>query len=928
MENEITNTKKFLIIDGNSIANRAFYGLSVNMTSTYAGIHTNAIYGFLNIYWMILDKFKPDYVAVSFDLSKPTFRHNMYSEYKGTRKGMPDELREQMPVLKDVLRAMNIPILELEGYEADDILGTVSNINTKNNIFTYILTGDKDSLQLISNTTSVIMPSSRGSKTEYTVYTPEVLMEKQGIEPYQVIHIKSLMGDSSDNIPGVKGIGEKTAYSLIGKYTTLESIYENIDNLDASAKIKEKLINDKETAFLSKELATININSPITFDLEECKYSDPNLQELYNLFKKLEFNKFLTKYDFSNVDTTLSNVENKCKEANHINLEVKNVYIIDSTNIQEKYDEIINLFNNEKMSYLLNLAKDNFVTNIYLDNRNVIAFYTEDSVYILNIDSIISFNKDLYYNLLSSFVSSNVIKLGYNIKQDLLYFFSNKLNKQVGFNFDIMIAYYLFDSAKSNYLIDYIIYELYSIQIDKSSSETSNIEKQISFFEEDISNIKEFLNEIQIKNICIYLKGIYLSYDKIINHLEDLNMLDLFNKIEMPLVETLASMEYTGMHINAEKLNEYDKEITNSLSVLEEQIYDIAGEIFNINSTQQLGTILFEKLGLPTRKKTKTGYSTDKNVLEELAEYHEIIPKILEYRQLAKIKSTYVDGLRDKISEDGRIHTTFMQTVAATGRLSSVEPNLQNIPIRLELGSKIRTFFDAENENVIIDADYSQIELRVLAHVAQDNAMIDAFNHDIDIHKVTASQVFNIPLDEVTSTMRSHAKAVNFGIVYGISEYGLSKNINISVGEAKKYIENYLNTYNGINTFMDNIVNIAIEQGYVSTMFERRRYIPELKSKNKNIIQFGKRVAMNTPIQGTAADIIKLAMNDIYTKLKEQGLKSKLIMQVHDELLIEATPDEIEKVKEIMIDSMENVVKLKVPLNIDINVGKTWYEAK
>lgn len=928
MENEITNTKKFLIIDGNSIANRAFYGLSVNMTSTYAGIHTNAIYGFLNIYWMILDKFKPYYVAVSFDLSKPTFRHNMYSEYKGTRKGMPDELREQMPVLKDVLRAMNIPILELEGYEADDILGTVSNINTKNNIFTYILTGDKDSLQLISNTTSVIMPSSRGSKTEYTVYTPEVLMEKQGIEPYQVIHIKSLMGDSSDNIPGVKGIGEKNAYSLIGKYTTLESIYENIDNLDASAKIKEKLINDKETAFLSKELATININSPITFDLEECKYSDPNLQELYNLFKKLEFNKFLTKYDFSNVDTTLSNVENKCKEANHINLKVKNVYIIDSTNIQEKYDEIINLFNNEKMSYLLNLAKDNFVTNIYLDNRNVIAFYTEDSVYILNIDSIISFNKDLYYNLLSSFVSSNVIKLGYNIKQDLLYFFSNKLNKQVGFNFDIMIAYYLFDSAKSNYLIDYIIYELYSIQIDKSSSETSNIEKQISFFEEDISNNKEFLNEIQIKNICIYLKGIYLSYDKIINHLEDLNMLDLFNKIEMPLVETLASMEYTGMHINAEKLNEYDKEITNSLSVLEEQIYDIAGEIFNINSTQQLGTILFEKLGLPTRKKTKTGYSTDKNVLEELAEYHEIIPKILEYRQLAKIKSTYVDGLRDKISEDGRIHTTFMQTVAATGRLSSVEPNLQNIPIRLELGSKIRTFFDAENENVIIDADYSQIELRVLAHVAQDNAMIDAFNHDIDIHKVTASQVFNIPLDEVTSTMRSHAKAVNFGIVYGISEYGLSKNINISVGEAKKYIENYLNTYNGINTFMDNIVNIAIEQGYVSTMFERRRYIPELKSKNKNIIQFGKRVAMNTPIQGTAADIIKLAMNDIYTKLKEQGLKSKLIMQVHDELLIEATPDEIEKVKEIMIDSMENVVKLKVPLNIDINVGKTWYEAK
>ena len=924
----VDNMDKFLIIDGNSIANRAFYGLSVNMTSTYAGIHTNAIYGFLNIYWMILDKFKPEYIAVSFDLSKPTFRHDMYSEYKGTRKGMPDELREQMPVLKDVLRAMNIPILELEGYEADDILGTVSNINTKNNIFTYILTGDKDSLQLISNTTSVIMPSSKASKTEYTVYTPEVLKEKQGIEPYQVIHIKSLMGDSSDNIPGVKGIGEKTAYSLIGKYTTLDNIFENIDNLDASVKIKEKLINDKKMAFLSKELATIKVNAPITFDMEKCKSCEPNLDELYSLFKKLEFNKFMNKYDFSNVDINVDCKGDSNKEASNVDLSTKNIYIIDSTNITEKYEEIINLFNNDKLSYLLNLNKNNFTTNIYLDNKNILALYNEDSVYILNIDSITSFNEKLYKDIIFNFVTSNILKLGYNIKQDLLYFFNNGYYNLVGFNYDIMIAYYLFDSVKSNYLIDYIIYELYSAQIDKSNPETENIEKQISFFDEESINNKEFLNEVQVKNICMYLKGIYLSFDIVNKKLEELDMLNLFNNVEMPLVETLASMEHTGMHINVDKLNEFDKEISNSLGVLEQEIFNIAGEVFNINSTQQLGIILFEKLGLPTKKKTKTGYSTDKNVLEELEEYHEIIPKILEYRQLAKLKSTYVDGLRDKISDDERIHTTFMQTVASTGRLSSVEPNLQNIPIRLELGSKIRTFFDAENENVIIDADYSQIELRVLAHFSEDKAMCDAFNNDIDVHKVTASQVFNIPLDEVTSTMRSHAKAVNFGIVYGISEYGLSKNINISISEAKKYIESYLNTYNGISTFMEKIVDIAKEKGYVSTMFGRRRYIPELKSKNKNIIQFGKRVAMNTPIQGTAADIIKLAMNDIYKKLKEKGLKSKLIMQVHDELLIETLPEEIETVKEIMINSMENVVKLKVPLNIDINVGKTWYDAK
>ena len=924
--------EKFLIIDGNSIMNRAFYGVNARMTSSFANIHTNAIYGFLNIFWMIKEKLEPDYVCVSFDLSAPTFRHKMYDEYKGTRKGMPDELKEQMPVIKEVLNAMNIPILQLEGYEADDILGTVSNLNSQKDIFTYILTGDKDSLQLISKKTSIVMPSSKMGKTEYTIYTPEVLMEEKGIEPYQVIHIKSLMGDSSDNIPGVKGIGEKTAYSLIGKYTTLENIYENIDTLEATAKVKEKLINGKESAFLSKTLATININSPITIDYDKAKVSSPNLVELYNLFKKLEFNKFMNKYDFSNIDDSMCQENNKEK----IDLNVKSTYIIDSNNYSSFESKIRKVFENVYTTYMLNISSNYFVPNIYLEKKNLLALYDniEDTVYILNLNSLYNnaSYKEKINEVFSLLVLSNSKKIGYNIKQDVRYFFSLGFEDVINYEYDAMIAYYLLDSTKSNYALDYILSDLFNYQIDKSELQQKKVQKQISFFDtdsdEDDNVDEEFLSDIQVSNIACSLKGIYLSKDIVEDKLSKDDMLDLFNDIEMPLAITLASMENVGMHIDIDKLNNFDKEITKHMEDLENEIYEIAGETFNINSTQQLGTILFEKLELPTRKKTKTGYSTDKSVLEELEDYHPIISKILDYRQISKLKSTYVDGLRDKIDTDGRIHTTFMQTVTSTGRLSSIEPNLQNIPIRLELGSKIRTFFDAKDENVILDADYSQIELRVLAHMADDEKMIDAFNNNIDIHKVTASQVFNVPLEEVTKTMRSNAKAVNFGIVYGISEYGLSKNIKVSVSDAKEYMKNYLEKYNGIKTFMDNIVKEATETGYVSTLFGRRRYIPELKQKNKNIVAFGKRIAMNTPIQGTAADIIKIAMNTIYKKLKENNLNSKLIMQVHDELLIDTYKDEEEIVKNIMVESMEHVIKLSVPLNVDVNSGKTWFDAK
>jgi DNA polymerase-1 len=941
--------EKFLVIDGNSIMNRAFYGISnIKMKSSSEGIATNAIYGFLNIYWMILDKITPDYIAVSFDLHAPTFRHLMYEDYKGTRKGMPDELREQMPIIKEVLTAMNVPIIELEGYEADDILGTVANKNTKNNIFTYILTGDKDSFQLISNNTSIIIPTTKMGKTTYSIYTPELLRENQNIDPSQVIHIKGLMGDASDNIPGVKGVGEKTAYNLIGKYTTIENIYDNIDNLEASEKIKEKLINDKEIAFLSKELATINIDVPFDMDYEHCKFSDVNKSKLYELFKKLEFNKFLLKYDFSSViDNDNISTEELKKENKELNLlsNIDEIKIIDASNIDKCIDEILNIFENEKkISYLLNgINVPGYINKLNIDEK-IFAFYIEskNTIYILNIDSIlkvnenvttnINTNSDIITKIFEKFITCNCAKLGYNIKQDLLYFLnntpSNIHNNLNEFIFDIMIAYYLMDSNRTNYTIEYILKNIYDIEFNYKEEENL----QITFFEDfeekkDEEN-KEFLTKFNINNITLYLKAIYFSHNKILKELEELNMLNLFNEIEMPLTETLASMEHFGMYIDLEKLNKFDILISDSIINLEKNIYEIAGEEFNINSTQQLGNILFNKLNLPTFKKNKTGFSTDKAVLEKLMDKHEIIGNILEYRQIMKLKTTYVDSLRNKIASDGRIHTTFMQTVASTGRLSSVEPNLQNIPVRLELGKKIRSFFIGENNNYIMDADYSQIELRVLAHMSKDETMIEAFKNNIDIHKVTASQVFEVPIEEVDSKMRSHAKAVNFGIVYGISEFGLAKNIESSREEAKKYIENYLNKYHGIREFMKKTIEEAKEEGYVSTMFGRRRYIPELKEKNKNTIQFGERIAMNTPIQGTAADIIKLAMNKIYKTLKKNNLKSKLIMQVHDELIIETIPEEEKIVEKIMYDCMENVISLNIPLNIDLNIAKSWYDAK
>ena len=916
--------EKFLIVDGNSILNRAFYGLAGARMTTKDGIHTNAVFGFLNIYYMIIDKFNPDYVAVAFDLKAPTFRHKMYEEYKGTRKGMPDELKEQVPIIKEVLKAMNIHIFEMEGYEADDILGTIASLNEQNSekdIFTYILTGDRDSYQLISDKTSIIFPSSKMGKTDYTVYTPKLLKEEKQIEPYQVVDIKSLMGDSSDNIPGVKGIGEKTAYSLIYKYTTLDNIYKNIDTLDASPKIIEKLKNDEEMARLSYTLATINRNVPIELNYDENKVCEVNKEELYKIFKKLSFNKFLAKYDFGNLDTE----ENELAEVK-INMDTKDIIVIDNSNYNS-YDSVLdNLFKNKEISYILNINDNNQAFNniLNINDRNFLSFYSnmDDKCYILNFDTLKD-DKEYIKSILYKFANSDCEKIGYNIKQDIRFIFTNICDNLNNFKYDLLIACYLLDSTR-NYKFEGILEELFNLNLNIANDSKSQV--QLSLFD-NTSNLDKIDNKLLL-DIALSTKGIFNSRKIIEEKLKDDNMLELFYSIEMPLCETLASMETVGMYVDKEKLEEFGKEISKRIEELEKQIYLIAGEEFNINSTQQLGTILFDKLKLPTKKKTKTGYSTDKDVLESLEEYHEIIPLIIEYRQTMKLKSTYVDGLKATIKEDSRIHTTFMQTVTSTGRLSSVEPNLQNIPIRLELGSKIRTFFTAPQNKKIVDADYSQIELRVLSHISKDKVMQQAFIDGIDVHKVTASQVFGVNVEDVTKQMRSKAKAVNFGIVYGISEFGLAKNVGTSWKEAKEYINTYFEKYKGIHEFMQNIVKEAKENGYVTTLFNRRRYIPELKNKNKNIVQFGERVAMNTPIQGSAADIIKIAMNKLYKVLKENNLKSKLVMQVHDELIVETYDDEIEKVKSLMKEAMENVVKLDIPLDVDLNVGNSWYDAK
>lgn len=888
--------EKLVLIDGNSIINRAFYGVMNNrLLMTEDGTYTNAIYGFLAILFKITEDINPEYLVVAFDLKAPTFRHKMYEGYKANRKGMPNELAMQMPILKDILRAMNIKVIEKEGYEADDILGTLAKWGQKENLDVTILTGDRDSFQLVDKNIRVRIPHTSQGKTETDEYTVEKIIEKYGLPPKSLIEVKGLAGDSSDNIPGIPGVGEKTAINLVKQYKNIEEIYKNIN--DFKGKLKEKIEQNEELALLSRKLGTINIDSPIEKNLSEMKLEEWNKEEVYKIFKKLQFNKFIERF----------NLRNEAKEETELEIQYdKNITL-------EKIEKIKNEIETKKKMFYYIVTQEEQGQGIINKKIVGVAIYSEaeNKSYIMG---------DIQ-ELKNIFEDTSILKIGYKQKQDYI------LLKELGINpenlmFDAEIAGYLLNSNINKYSIEYLTNEYLGKDISEYlDKKSTNQNEQLNIFD-----IQPEENDI---TPYIYSYFINKLYYVLTEKMKEIETLQLFEEIEMPLIEVLADMQYTGIYADKEELLEFGNDLKERLEQLSKEIYELAGEEFNINSPKQLGEILFEKLKLPLGKKNKTGYSTNVEILEKLKKTHPIINKLLEYRQIGKLNSTYVEGLLPYINKkDNKIHSYFHQTVTATGRISSTEPNLQNIPTRFELGKNLRKVFKPTENNIFIDADYSQIELRVLAHISNDENMIQAFNNDEDIHKQVASKVFDVPMEEVTDEERMRAKAVNFGIVYGISDYGLGEQIGITRKEAKEYIEQYLQKYRGIKQFMDNIVDTAKEQTYVETLFHRRRYVPELQSNNYMIRQFGSRVAMNTPIQGTAADIMKKAMLEIYNELKRLKMKSKLILQVHDEVLIETNEDEKEQVKEILKNKMEKVISLKVPLKIDIEEGKTLYDAK
>ena len=843
---------KLLLIDGNSIINRAFYGImGSKMLMTEDGTYTNAVYGFLSILFKELDDIKPEYLVVAFDLKAPTHRHKMYDKYKANRHGMPEELAMQMPILKETLKAMNVCIIEKEGYEADDILGTLAKWGQKEELEVTVLTGDRDSFQLIDKNIKVRIPRTKMGKTETEDYTVEKIEEEYGLEPLDLIEVKGLMGDTSDNIPGVPGVGEKTALNLIKQYKSIDEVYNHID--EQKGKLKEKLSENKDLAYLSRTLGTIDINAPIEKDLGAFQVEEWNKPEVLEIFKKLKFNRFIDRF----------------------------------------------------------ALQENKVIYYYLTEEKFII-YSPKTNKCFSIENIQDF-KDI-------FEDKNILKCSYKQKEEFIILW-NKGIEAKNLMFDIAIAGYILNSNINKYTIEYLANEYINFDIAEylSNTEKTGVE-QITLFDN--------AEEPKEDKTYIYAYAICKLYNVLTQKMKEAGSIDLFNKIEMPLTEVLASMQYEGIYIDKQELLDFGKELQEKIDILTQEIYELTGEEFNINSTKQLGEILFEKLKLTVKKKTKTGYSTDVDVLEKIKYEHPVIEKILEYRQLQKLNSTYVEGLIPYIDETGRIHSKFHQTVTTTGRISSTDPNLQNIPTRMELGRKLRKVFKPEQGYIFVDADYSQIELRVLAHISEDKNMIEAFCNNEDIHAQAASKVFNIPLEEVTKEERTKAKAVNFGIVYGISEFGLGEQLGVSRKKAKEYIEQYLDKYSGIKEFMINIVEETKEKGYVETLYHRRRYVPELKSNNYMVRQFGGRVAMNTPIQGTAADIMKIAMINVYNKLKENNLKSKLIVQVHDEILVETLESEKEQVKQIVKEEMENVIKLKVPLLAEVEEGYNWYEAK
>lgn len=880
--------KKLVIIDGNSIINRAFYALPE--MNNKEGLKTNAIYGFTTMLFKIIDTYKPTHISVAFDRKAPTFRHLEYEEYKAGRKKMPDELRVQFEPLKELLDKFNINRLEIDGYEADDIIGTVSKKGEENGYKVYIVTGDKDAIQLASDkTTTLITKKGIGEVEEYNF---DSVMEKYEMTPTQFIDLKGLMGDKSDNIPGVPGVGEKTGIKLIKEFSSIENLVENVDQLKGS--VKKKIEENKELAIMSKRLATIIRDVPIEINLDDLEFGDYNKSDVLDIFRYFGFNSLLSRV--LELDGGFESEEEEI-----------NINILDLENIEEFKNEI----NNKKELILKTVRKQGNILE-----KNIINIFMSldgENIYCINDNAIEKF-KDI-------FSSNDIKKYGYNLKDDYLALRPYDI-KLENMQFDIVIAEYLIDSTSSTSYECSAIAMKYLTKKVKSEEELLGKGVKAKKYENlDSAQLKDHIGQIinTIKNVMPIME----------ETLTDMNMDELFHSVEMPLVEVLGSMEYRGIKVDKDKLNELGIEFRKIISGLESEIYELSGETFNINSPKQLGVILFEKLELPVIKKTKTGYSTNADVLEKLKDSHPIIDKITEYRQIVKLNSTYVEGLLNIINPiSNRIHSSFNQTITTTGRISSTEPNLQNIPVKMEIGRKIRKVFISDNKCKLVDADYSQVELRVLAQMSQDENMIEAFKHNEDIHTKTASQVFNVNMEDVTSQLRAAAKAVNFGIIYGKSDFGLADDLNIPLKKAKEYIESYFAKYSKIKGFMDETIEKATENGYVTTILNRRRYIPEIKSSNFMERNRGKRFAMNAPIQGSAADIIKIAMVNVYKKLEEKNLKSKLILQVHDELIVEAFEDELEEVKQIVKDEMENAVKMDINLDVDLNTGNSWYETK
>ena len=874
---------KFVLIDGHSILNRAFYGVPIFTNSE--GLHTNAVFGFLNIMFKIIDSKQPDYMAVAFDVHQPTFRHEMFKDYKGTRKPMMEELREQVPVIKELLQKMNITTVELPGYEADDVIGTLSKKGEKAGMEVDVISGDRDLLQLASDHITICIPKTKKGQTTVEEYNTEGVRKLYKVTPTEFIDVKALMGDSSDNIPGVPGIGEKGATAIISQFGSIENAYDHADEI-SNTRNRNALLNNYEMAQMSKTLATINIQSPVEVTPEQCKLEDIYTEDALEMIKRLEFKSMIQR--FGSVTST-----NDCEGGfKYIN----NPFDADPIFEQAKNADNVGIF--------IYRNKDNFGVSLCFNNDNV--YYIGKEGFVTE-DYIIEKVRDL--------VNAKAKLTILNIKEnnDIL---ENDDSESI---FDISIAAYLLNPLQNTYDYDDIAREYLGMNAPAFDEIFPKTKKSETPSDEIPENI--------LKYACYNAYVAYKAKDALTEKLKETEMLDIYNNVEIPLTYALYDMEQAGIMVAGDKLKEYGERLKTGIDALEKDIFAEAGHEFNINSPKQLGEILFGEMQLPGGKKTKTGYSTSASVLEKLEPDYPFVSKILEYRQLTKLKSTYADGLAVYIGEDNRIHGKFNQTITATGRISSTEPNLQNIPVRMPLGREIRKVFIPKEGCVFIDADYSQIELRILAHMSDDKNLIDAYNHSKDIHAATASLVFHVPLEEVTKEQRSNAKAVNFGIVYGISSFGLSNDLSISRKEAEQYIKDYFISYPGIKNYLDNSVKEAKEKGYSVTMFGRRRPIPELTSGNFMQRQFGERVAMNSPIQGSAADIMKIAMINVAKELKEKNLKSKIVLQVHDELLIEAYENEVEQVKDILKRNMEQAAHLNVPLDVDVQVGNNWDEA-